>query len=214
MPVLPHMKFTPPVDEQKARMRKQAVTRRARLAAEYNASLRRNETGLARFAASLIDQFYPSVVAGYWPMQSEIDVLPLLSELQNKGVRLCLPITGPAGSPLSFHYWAFGTVLDTGRFGIQQPFPDTEQLLPDVICVPLLAFDSKFQRLGYGGGYYDKSIIDLKKHFKKEKKFFITIGLAYSIQEEKKIPKEKHDMKLDYIITEKEVLSNFNQKKY
>ena len=61
---------------------------------------------------------------------------------------------------------------------------------------------------------YDKSINILKKHFKKERKFFITIGLAYSIQEEKKIPNEKHDMKLDYIITEKEVLSNFNQKTY
>ena len=197
MPVLPHMNFTPPVDEQKARMRKQAVTRRARLAAEYNASLRRTETGLARFAASLIDQFYPSIVAGYWPMQSEIDVLPLLSELQNKGVRLCLPITGPAGSPLSFHYWAFGTVLDTGRFGIQQPFPDTEQLLPDVICVPLLAFDSKFQRLGYGGGYYDRTLAGLRRQGHRVS----AVGLAYEGQKTDSLVVGPYDEPLEAVLT-------------
>ena len=77
----------------------------------------------------------------------------------------------------------------------------------------MLSFDKELYRLGYGGGYYDKSIKYFKKITLKRKKFFITIGLAYSIQEEKKIPRENHDMKLDYIITEKEVLSNFNQKK-
>ena len=75
----------------------------------------------------------------------------------------------------------------------------------------MLSFDKELYRLGYGGGYYDKSIITLKKHFNNEKKFFITIGLAYSIQEEKKLPIEKHDMRLDYIITENEILSNFKQ---
>ena len=178
-------------------MRNQAVTRRARLAAEYNASLRRTETGLARFAASLIDQFSPSIVAGYWPMQSEIDVLPLLSELQNKGVRLCLPITGPAGSPLSFHYWAFGTALDTGRFGIQQPFPDTEQLLPDVICVPLLAFDSKFQRLGYGGGYYDRTLAGLRKKGHRVS----AVGLAYEGQKTDSLVVGPYDEPMEAVLT-------------
>ena len=74
----------------------------------------------------------------------------------------------------------------------------------------MLSFDKKLYRLGYGGGYYDKSINILKNYFKKEKKCFTTIGLAYSIQEEKKIPRENHDMRLDYIITENELLSNFN----
>ena len=72
---------------------------------------------------------------------------------------------------------------------------------------PMLMFDRKFSRLGYGGGYYDKSIIKLKKYFQKEKKFFITIGLSYSEQEIDKIPYENHDMNLDYIVTEKEFLS-------
>ena len=95
-----------------------------------------------------------------------------------------------------------------------EPPKTQKSIFPQILVVPMLSFDKELYRLGYGGGYYDKSITNLKKHFKKERKFFITIGLAYSIQEEKKIPKEKHDMKLDYIITEKEVLSNFNHKKY
>ena len=70
----------------------------------------------------------------------------------------------------------------------------------------MLMFDRELFRLGYGGGFYDKSIIKLKKHFQKEKKFFITVGLAYSEQEIEKIPIEKHDVKLDYIVTEKELL--------
>ena len=92
-----------------------------------------------------------------------------------------------------------------------EPPKTQKSILPQILVVPMLSFDKDLYRLGYGSGYYDKSIKILKKHFKKEGKFFITIGLAYSIQEEKKIPKEKHDMKLDYIITEKEVLCNFNQ---
>ena len=156
------MNLTPLIDHQKVSLREQAFMRRAQLAAEYDASLTRLDSGLARFSASLIDMFAPTILAGYWPVRNEIDALPLLSALQDKGVHLCLPITGPAGTPLSFHHWEFGTALDTGRFGIKQPFPDAEQLFPDVICVPLLAFDSKCQRLGYGGGYYDRTLAGLR----------------------------------------------------
>ena len=197
MPVLPHMNYTQPVDEQKARLRKQAVTRRARLAAEYDASLTRTDTGIARFADGLMDQFAPSIVAGYWPVQSEIDVLPLLSELQDKGVRLCLPITGPAGTPLSFRYWVFDTVLDTGRFGIQQPFPDAEQLFPDVICVPLLAFDSKCHRLGYGGGYYDRTLAGLRRQGHRVS----AVGLAYEGQRTDNLVVGPFDEPLEAVLT-------------
>ena len=113
---------------------------------------------------------------------------------------------------MRFKKWIPNDELILGPFGTMEPKKTQICIFPQILVVPLLSFDREFYRLGYGGGYYDKSIIDLKKHFKKEKKFFITIGLAYSIQEDKKIPKEKHDAKLDYIITEKEVLSNFNLK--
>ena len=115
---------------------------------------------------------------------------------------------------MNFKKWILFDKLINGPFGTMEPPKTQISILPQILVVPMLSFDKELYRLGYGGGYYDKSIKFLKKHFKKERKFFITIGLAYSIQEEKKIPKEKHDMKLDYIITEKEVLSNFNQKKY
>ena len=160
MSILPQMNLKSPVDEQKASLRKQAATRRAQLATEYD-PLTHPDTGLARFAASLIDQFAPTIVAGYWPVQSEINVLPLLSELQTRGSAcvcrsqglLARLIFSPLGIWYSPRHW---------RFGIKQPFPETEQLFPDVICVPLLAFDSKCQRLGYGGGYYDRTLAGLR----------------------------------------------------
>ena len=191
------MNLTSPIDEQKASLRKKAAKRRAQLAAEYDASLTHPDTGLVRFAGSLIDQFAPSIVAGYWPVQSEIDILPLLSELQDEGVRLCLPITGSAGMPLSFHHWAFGTALDTGRFGIKQPFPDTEQLFPDVICVPLLAFDSKCQRLGYGGGYYDRTLAYLRSEGHK----VTAVGLAYAGQQTDGLVAGPNDEPLETVLT-------------
>ena len=111
---------------------------------------------------------------------------------------------------MNFRKWILFDKLINGPFGTMEPPKTQTSILPQILVVPMLSFDKELYRLGYGGGYYDKSINFLKKHFKKERKFFITIGLAYSIQEEKKIPKEEHDMKLDYIITEKEVLSNLN----
>ena len=125
-----------------------------------------------------------------------------------------MPVIDTKNNSMNFKKWILFDKLINGPFGTMEPPKTQTSILPQILVVPMLSFDKELYRLGYGGGYYDKSINFLKKHFKKERKFFITIGLAYSIQEEKKIPKEKHDMKLDYIITEKEVLSNFNQKTY
>ena len=185
------------VEKQKDNLRKEAFTRRAQLATEYDASLTRMDTGLARFAADLIDHFRPTIVAGYWPVRSEIDILPLLSALQDKGVRLCLPITGLSGTSLSFHHWTFGAALDTGRFGIKQPFPDAQQLFPDVICVPLLAFDSRCQRLGYGGGYYDRTLADLRKQGHKVS----AVGLGYAGQQIDRLVTGPYDEQLENVLT-------------
>ena len=107
-----------------------------------------------------------------------------------------------------FKEWKPGDELIKGPFGNLEPSRNKKSILPQILVVPMLSFDKELYRLGYGGGYYDKSINFLKNYFKKQQKFFITIGLAYSIQEEKKIPREDHDMRLDFIITEKEVLTN------
>ena len=97
-----------------------------------------------------------------------------------------------------------------GPFGTLEPSKTQLSILPQIIVVPMLLFDREFYRLGYGGGYYDKAINILKNYFKKEEKKFISIGLAYSIQEEKKLPRENHDIRMDYIVTENEVLSRLS----
>ena len=123
-----------------------------------------------------------------------------------------MPAIDAKTDTMFFKEWKPGDELIKGPFGNLEPLRNKKSILPQILVVPMLSFDKELYRLGYGGGYYDKSINFLKNYFKKQKKFFITIGLAYSIQEEKKIPRENHDMRLDFIITEKEVLSNFNQK--
>lgn len=185
------------VAEQKTNLRKQAAERRERLAAEYDSLNNSPDAGLARFAGSLIEQFAPTVVAGYWPVRSEINLLPLLSALENQGIRLCLPITGAAGTPLSFHYWKFGSELEVGRYGIHRPLSDAEQIYPDVICVPLLAFDITCQRLGYGGGYYDRTLARLRKQSRKVS----AIGLAYAGQKTDRLIIGPYDEALDNILT-------------
>ena len=150
----------------------------------------------------------------YSPINNEISPNEFINYLEKKNVILSLPAMDTKTDTMFFKEWKPGDELIKGPFGTMEPPKTQKSILPQILVVPMLSFSKELYRLGYGGGYYDKSITILKKHFKKERKFFITIGLAYSIQEEKKIPKEKHDMKLDYIITEKEVLSNFNHKKY
>ena len=121
-----------------------------------------------------------------------------------------MPIIDTKNNSMNFKKWTPNDQLTLGPFGTMEPSKNQISILPQILVVPMLSFDKELYRLGYGGGYYDKSINFLKKNFKKEKIFFITIGLAYSFQEEKKIPRENHDMKLDFIITENVVLSNFN----
>ena len=146
----------------------------------------------------------------YFPINNEISPFDFINYLQKKNVTLSLPLIDKKKKSLIFKKWVPTDQLTQGPLGTMQPSKTQISILPQILVVPMLSFDRGLFRLGYGGGYYDKSIYILKKHFQKQKKFFITIGLAYSIQEEKKIPREKHDMKLDYIITENEVLSNVN----
>jgi 5-formyltetrahydrofolate cyclo-ligase len=133
-------------------------------------------------------------VAGFWPIQDEIDIRPVLSALHERGHPLALPVTGRRGEPLIFRAWQPGAPLLPGRFGTSHP--DGPILTPGAFLIPLLAFDSAGHRLGYGGGFYDRTLALLKVP---------AIGIAYGGQEVTSLPREPHDMALNMIVTEKGV---------
>lgn len=137
-----------------------------------------------------------AVIGGFMPLPGEIDILPLLHELHQRGHALALPETPPAGQGLIFRGWTPDTPLRKGRFGTQ--YPDTPTLEPDFLFIPLLAFDSRGHRLGYGGGYYDRTIAALPSAFR--------LGCAYAIQQVETVPTEPTDQILHAIATERAVI--------
>jgi 5-formyltetrahydrofolate cyclo-ligase len=142
----------------------------------------------------------PVIVAGFWPIKEEIDIRPLLIELHNQGCQLALPVVQGKGLPLLFRAWRPGDPLEAGVFGTLQPQSKREAIEPDALLVPLLACDAEGWRLGYGGGFYDRTLFALKSGatFKDVR----AIGIAYAGQERASLPKEAHDMALDGILTE------------
>jgi 5-formyltetrahydrofolate cyclo-ligase len=127
-----------------------------------------------------------ALVAGFWPMGDEIDIRPLLRRLEAAGHDLALPVTTPRGQPLVFRHWRFGEPLVPGRFGTSVP--------PDALLVPLLAFDAGGLRLGYGGGYYDRTLAALPGVW--------ALGVAFAGQQVAKVPAGMHDVPLHGIATE------------
>ncbi len=133
-----------------------------------------------------------AIVAGYWPMAHEIDILPLLTALHARGQTLCLPETTPPGTPLIFRAWAPGANMVHGRYNTYHP--EGPALTPDVLLIPLLAFDSHGHRLGYGGGYYDRTLARLPSAFR--------LGCAFAAQEVAAVPRQETDLPLHAIATE------------
>jgi len=142
-----------------------------------------------------------TTVSGFMPMQSEINPLPLMKKLAVAGVQLALPVTGLRGQPLVMRAWTWGEPLASGVWGIREPRPEARPLDPDVLLVPLLAFDRAGARLGYGGGYYDLTLAQLRSH-----KPVIAVGFAYAIQEVDHVPTTARDAMLDLVLTEREVI--------
>jgi 5-formyltetrahydrofolate cyclo-ligase len=139
------------------------------------------------------------VVGGYYPINFEVDDLELLKKLEKNKFNISLPVI-KKNFQMDFYKWSFSDLLKINKYGI--PEPGTLNIVyPDVILVPLVAFDKNLNRLGYGGGYYDRLI----KRISKRKKI-IKIGLALSVQEVDKVPINIHDQKLDYIVTNKHVV--------
>ena len=146
----------------------------------------------------------------YYPISNEISPLVFIKYFKDNNITTSLPVVDSNSNSMVFKKWFKKEKLQKSHLGTYEPLRTNKTIFPQIIVVPMLMFDRKLNRLGYGAGYYDKLISTLKRYFDKKKKNFITIGLAYSEQETKSIPYESHDQKLDFIVTEKEILSKFN----
>ena len=142
------------------------------------------------------------IVSGFFPYQSEIDTRPLLGKLVGDGWTTCLPIVIANGQPLLFRRWLPGEPTIAGVWGIPRPQDSAPEVEPDVLIIPMLAFDRKGFRLGYGGGFYDRTLEKLRAHKK-----IIAIGVAYADQELDEVPHDAQDQTLNYIMTEREVIA-------
>ncbi|MDP6621772.1 MAG: 5-formyltetrahydrofolate cyclo-ligase [Alphaproteobacteria bacterium] len=136
-------------------------------------------------------------VAGYWPMRQEQDPVPLMKRLHGAGQAVALPVIEKPEKTLLFRSWEPGQVLEEAEFGTSQPAPEAAVLRPKVILVPLLAFDDRGFRLGYGGGYYDRTIAALRQSGE-----LLAIGIAYDAQQVERVPEEEFDQRLDWVVTE------------
>jgi 5-formyltetrahydrofolate cyclo-ligase len=181
----------PLLAELKAEARRVALARRA--------AAWREGAGEALAAVVLRDCPPPpdACVAGYWPMGTEIDLRPLLLALHARGQPLCLPVTPGRGRPLRFRRWVPGAALARGPMGTREPATG-EEVTPDWLFVPLLAFDRAGRRLGYGGGYYDRTLAALPGA--------TALGVAYAAQEMQEVPAGPADIRLDRVATEQGVV--------
>ncbi len=142
------------------------------------------------------EKIQSKVVGGYYPYNYEVDVMKILDNFEKKKYLISLPKI-KKNYKMDFFNWSFKEPLIINKYGIPEP-TSNKIMYPNIFLIPLVAYDEKLYRIGYGGGYYDRYLKKIKK-----RKKIVTIGLAYSFQKVKKIPIKEHDMKLDFVITEK-----------
>lgn len=142
------------------------------------------------------------VVSGFFPFRSEINTIPLLARLAGEGWQVALPIVMGEGMPLVFRAWTPGEPTVPGEWNIPMPPESAADVLPDVLLVPLLSFDAAGYRLGYGGGFYDRTLESLRGL-----KPVVAIGVAYQAQLVDHVPRGAHDAPLDFVMTEQETIS-------
>ena len=185
------------VDEEKATVRRDALTRRNALPADLR----------AQAAEALASRRFPvpvapgAIVSGFMPLKSEINPLPLMRKLAGAGAKLALPVVDARGKPLILRAFTFGDTLNSGQWGIREPGSEAPEVEPDVMLVPLLAFDRTGHRVGYGAGYYDRTIAKFRAM-----KTVLAIGIAFAAQEIDAVPITERDARLDLVLTERDVI--------
>jgi 5-formyltetrahydrofolate cyclo-ligase len=184
-------------DSQKAVLRAAALAAREALSGEHRAAAAHAvaERGLPFGIAP------GAVVAGYSPIRSEIDPLPLMRRLAAQHLQLALPVIVARGQPLQFRLWMPGDTLRRGPLGILEPPLDAGEIIPDILLVPLAAFDRAGHRIGYGAGHYDRTLARLRATRR-----ITAIGLAFAAQEIPYAAASTHDAGLDLVLTENETI--------
>jgi 5-formyltetrahydrofolate cyclo-ligase len=183
--------------DQKAALRAAVLARRDALPVEQRAVAA--QTVAARGLPFAIKP--GTIVAGFMPMQSEINPLLLMKALAGHGAHLALPAIAGRGKPLIMRAYVFGDELGRGQWGIREPKPDKAEVAPDILIVPLACFDRAGHRIGYGAGYYDMTINALRA-----KKTVVAVGIAFALQEIPRVPATERDERLDLVLTEREVI--------
>ena len=193
------------LEEAKKAARAAAMERRSEAHAGYVRRL-----GAEFAGAALMRQFLAAAspragapVSGYWPVRDEIDVRPLLAEFARRGHICGLPVIAAKGKPLAFRRWKPEVPLVAGRWDIPVPPADADEVIPELVIVPLLAFDRSGRRLGYGAGFYDRTLALLRG---RPGARVFAAGVAYAAQEAAEVPAEDTDEPLDLVVTETEAI--------
>ena len=185
------------IEDAKAVLRREALARRDALPRELRAAA----------AEAIAVRPFPlaiepgAVVSGFMPMKSEINPIPLMRKLADAGATLALPVVAGKGKPLIMRAWSLGEPLAAGVWGIREPKPEAPEVFPDILIVPLLAFDRRGHRIGYGAGYFDMTIAALRA-----RKPVVAAGIAFAAQEIAEVPATPRDARLDLVLTEREVI--------
>ena len=187
------MPETDPTLDAKKRLRAKAKTTRAKAFACHGANAAHS---IAAHGIGFAHDGTPTIISGFLPIGEEIDPSPLLERLHKGGHQLALPVMEAKGRPLLFRAWSPGEPLAEVKWGIREPLPDAPTIEPDIVLGPLLAFDECGYRLGYGGGFYDRTLARLRAH-----KHIVSIGLAYDEQRVDAVPHSGYDERLDWVLT-------------
>jgi len=177
----------------KADLRAAALARRAAAYAAHGAEPGRR---LAAHGVDFLGQRAPLLVSGFAAIRDEIDPAPLLDWLHREGFSLALPVMEGRGRPLVMRAFTPGDEMRQVQWGIREPLPDKPEVFPDIVLVPLLAFDAKGYRLGYGGGFYDRTLNKLRA-----RKSVRAVGIAYDELQVDAVPHESYDERLDWVLT-------------
>jgi 5-formyltetrahydrofolate cyclo-ligase len=181
------------IDDAKKEMRRQAKAARKEAFARLGAGA---SEAIARHGIAFAGRSAPAIVSGFLAIGDEIDPTPLIERLICEGYRICLPVMEGKGKPLVFRAWSPGDPLAETTWGIREPLPEADVLDPDIVLGPLLAFDAEGYRLGYGGGFYDRTLARLRAL-----KPIVSIGIAFDEQRVDAVPHVDYDERLDWILT-------------